>query len=94
VRRAFIASEQRLSILRSLTCDVRNPTMSRLTPKEEQIIALVAEGLKNSEIAAIVGNTEYVVKNYLKTIFDKTGMWTRLELALWYVNGNLIPQYN
>jgi len=47
--------------------------------------------LKNSEIAAIVGNTEYVLKNYLKAIFDKTGMWTRLELALWYVSGNLIP---
>jgi DNA-binding CsgD family transcriptional regulator len=26
-----------------------------------------------------------VVKNYLRTIFDKTGTWTRLELALWYL---------
>jgi DNA-binding NarL/FixJ family response regulator len=59
----------------------------RLTPKEERIIALVAQGLKNSDIAAIVGTTEYVVKNYLKAIFDKTGMWNRLELALWYVKG-------
>jgi len=30
-----------------------------------------------------------VVKNYLRTIFDKTGTWTRLELALWHVrNGD------
>ena len=60
---------------------------SHIAPKEKRIIALVAQGLKNSDIAAIVGTTEYVVKNYLKTIFDKTGMWTRLELALWYVKG-------
>jgi DNA-binding CsgD family transcriptional regulator len=60
---------------------------SHLTPKEKRIIALVAQGLTNSNIAAIVGTTEFVIKNYLKAIFDKTGMWTRLELALWYVKG-------
>lgn len=67
--------------------------MSRhLTPKEERIIALVAEGLNNGDIAAIVGTTEYMIKNYLRRIFDKTGMWTRLELALWYVKQpNLLP---
>ena len=59
-----------------------------LTSKEERIIALVAEGLKNSEIARIIGTTTHVVKNYLKTIFDKTGTWTRLELALWYQKAN------
>jgi DNA-binding CsgD family transcriptional regulator len=59
-----------------------------LTPKEERISALVAEGLKNNEIAKFVGTTAHVVKNYLKTIFDKTGTWTRLELALWYLKTN------
>ena len=59
-----------------------------LTSKEKRIIALVAEGLKNSEIAKIIGTTTHVVKNYLKTIFDKTGTWTRLELALWYQKTN------
>ena len=64
-----------------------NPISRRFTPKEERIIVLVAEGLKNKEIAGIVGTTEGGVKNYLKTIFDKTGMGTRLELALWYIKG-------
>ena len=59
-----------------------------LTPKEERITALVAEGLKNNEIAKFVGTTTHVVKNYLRTIFDKTGTWTRLELALWYLKTN------
>ena len=57
----------------------------RITPREHRVIALVAEGRTNSEIAKIIGTTENVVKNYLRSIFDKTGMWSRLELALWYV---------
>jgi DNA-binding NarL/FixJ family response regulator len=44
----------------------------------------VAQGLKNSEVAAIIGTTEHVVKNYLRVIYDKLGLWNRVELALWY----------
>jgi DNA-binding NarL/FixJ family response regulator len=64
---------------------------NHLSQKEERIIALVAQGLENSDIARIIGTTRDVVKNHLKVIFDKTGMWSRLELALWYLKGNLIP---
>lgn len=56
-----------------------------LSPKQQRIIALVADGLKNKEIAAEVGTTEGVVKNYLKVIYDVVGVWNRTELALWYV---------
>ena len=63
----------------------QNPMSNFITPNEERIIALVAEGLKNSEIARVIGTKQDAVKNCLKTIFDKTGMWSRLELALWYI---------
>ena len=63
------------------------PMPNPLTPKEERIIALVAQGLKNSEIARVIGTKQDAVKNCLKIIFDKTGMWSRLELALWYLKG-------
>ncbi len=56
-----------------------------ITVREKQVIALVAEGCTNSEIAKTIGTTENVVKNYLRTLFDKTGMWSRLELALWFI---------
>jgi DNA-binding NarL/FixJ family response regulator len=59
--------------------------MNQLTPRERKIVKLVAEGLKNREIGPLVGTTELVIKNYLRTIFDKTGMNSRLELALWWV---------
>jgi DNA-binding NarL/FixJ family response regulator len=59
-----------------------------LTPKEERITALVVQGMKNHEISKIIGTTENAIKNCLKIIFDKTGTWTRLELALWYLGTN------
>ncbi len=52
--------------------------------REQQIIELVARGLTNRDIAEEIGTTEYVIKNYLRTIFDKLGLWNRVELALWY----------
>lgn len=56
-----------------------------LTDVEQQIIPLVAEGLKNAEIAVRIGTSQHVVKNYLKRIYDKLGVWNRVELALWFV---------
>jgi two-component system, NarL family, nitrate/nitrite response regulator NarL len=56
----------------------------KLTPTEERVVELAASGLKNKEIAAQIGTTESVVKNYMCRIFDKLGLWSRLELALWH----------
>jgi len=55
----------------------------RLTAKEVQVATLVWEGLTNREIASTIGTTEQVVKNYLRNTFDKLGVWSRLELALY-----------
>ena len=54
-----------------------------LTIKEMQVATLVWEGLTNRQIATIMGTSEQVVKNYLRTTFDKLGVWSRLELALY-----------
>jgi DNA-binding NarL/FixJ family response regulator len=40
--------------------------------------------LKNRDVAEAIGTTEHVVKNYLRVIYDKLGLWNRVELALWY----------
>jgi DNA-binding NarL/FixJ family response regulator len=55
----------------------------QLTMKEVQVATLVWEGLTNREIANSIGTTEQVVKNYLRNTFDKLGVWSRLELALY-----------
>lgn len=55
----------------------------QLTGKETQVATLVWQGLTNREIASVIGTTEQVVKNYLRSTFDKLGVWSRLELALY-----------
>jgi DNA-binding NarL/FixJ family response regulator len=52
--------------------------------REQQVIELVAQGLKNREVADAIGTTEHVIKNYLRVIYDKLGLWNRVELALWH----------
>jgi DNA-binding NarL/FixJ family response regulator len=64
---------------------LRKPHES-LTRKEGQVATLVWEGMTNREIAKLIGTTEQVVKNYLRTTFDKLGVWSRLELALYVAN--------
>jgi DNA-binding CsgD family transcriptional regulator len=59
----------------------------RLTAKEIQVAILVWQGLTNEDIAGVLLTSEQAVKNYLRTAFDKLGVWTRLELAL-YVAGH------
>jgi DNA-binding NarL/FixJ family response regulator len=54
-----------------------------LTAKEIQIAILVWQGLTNREIGKIVGTTEQVIKNHLRSTFDKLGVWSRLELAMY-----------
>jgi DNA-binding NarL/FixJ family response regulator len=63
-----------------------SPRFGNRIPSEREhlVIQLVAEGLKNREVAQAIGTTEHVVKNYLRTIYDKLGLWNRVELALWY----------
>jgi len=60
----------------------RERVTSSLTRRELRIIAAVVRGLKNREIAAEFGTSEQMIKNAMRTIFDKTGVSDRLELAL------------
>ena len=55
----------------------------QLTQKEVLVATLVWQGMTNREIAGVVGTTEQVIKNYLRSTFDKVGVWSRLELALY-----------
>jgi DNA-binding NarL/FixJ family response regulator len=55
----------------------------RLTFKEVQVATLVWKGMTNREIGQALGTTEQVVKNYLRNTFDKLGVWSRLELAMY-----------
>ncbi len=57
-----------------------------LTPREQEIAALVAQGLMNKEIAARLFISDQTVKNHLHNIFEKLGVSDRLELALYFIH--------
>ena len=57
-----------------------------LTPREEQVVALVAEGLSNRDIARELSLSEHTVKEYLFRIFEKLGVSSRVELVLYAFN--------
>jgi DNA-binding NarL/FixJ family response regulator len=63
---------------------------NRLTDKEMLIVSCVAQGMKNKDIAAEIGTTEQVIKNYLRRVYDKLGVSDRLELALYCVHHRLL----
>ena len=60
-----------------------------LTPRELEIVSAVVAGYANREIAEYFKISEDTVKHHLSNIFDKLGVSTRLELALFAVNQGL-----
>ena len=64
----------------------------RLTPKEMRIVALIVQGCKNRELALRLKTTEQVIKNYLRSVYDKTGVSDRLELALFTIHHRVLAQ--
>ena len=57
-----------------------------LTPREEQVVALAAEGLSNRDISRELSLSQHTVKKYLFRIFDKLGVSSRVELVLYAMN--------
>jgi DNA-binding NarL/FixJ family response regulator len=62
---------------------------SPLSAREREIVALVAQGFKNKEMAEKMFISEQTVKNHLHNIFDKLGVSDRLELALYAIHKGL-----
>jgi DNA-binding NarL/FixJ family response regulator len=57
--------------------------MPLLSRREEDVVRLVADGLKNREIAQRLKVKEHSIRNYLYRIFNKLGVSTRVELILY-----------
>lgn len=67
----------------------KNRERSPLSQREREIVALVAQGYKNKEMAEKMFISEQTVKNHLHNIFDKLGVSDRLELALYAIHKGL-----
>lgn len=54
-----------------------------LTKREREVLHWVHQGLKNRDIGEKLGTSEVTIKNYVKNVFDKIGVSSRLEAAMW-----------
>lgn len=61
-----------------------------LTPRELEVVTCIVEGCSNKDIAKQYTISEETVKRHLSNIFDKTGVSTRLELALFAISHKLV----
>lgn len=56
-----------------------DPAFASLSPREREILALMAEGLGNAEIGQRLSISEKTVRNHVSNLFDKLGVWTRAQ---------------
>jgi pimeloyl-ACP methyl ester carboxylesterase/DNA-binding CsgD family transcriptional regulator len=56
-----------------------DPAFRELSPRERMILALIADGLGNAEIAERLSLSEKTVRNHVSKVFDKLGVWSRAQ---------------
>ena len=80
-----------VQVLNDLMEEIKQPPQNtyRLTSRELEVVRLIAQGMTNKDIAKDRAIAEETVKRHLKNIFDKVGVWNRLELALFAINNHL-----
>jgi two-component system, NarL family, nitrate/nitrite response regulator NarL len=89
VIRQFVAADEPPVPAQVPQMQARERERSPLSQREREIVALVAQGFKNKEMAEKMFISEQTVKNHLHNIFDKLGVSDRLELALYAIHNNL-----
>lgn len=78
-------AKRTLSWLRNRAVKQATSNLRRLSPQEERILPLVAQGKTNKEIAVAMTLSEKTVKNYLANMYDKLGITRRSQAAAFYV---------
>ena len=82
----LLAHEPAWTRFRDAVCSFLQPNKTSapspfgaLSARERQVLALIADGLSNSEIAGRLQISEKTVRNHASNVFDKLGVWTRAQ---------------
>jgi len=78
-------TERALSWLRGLGNGPATPGTEQLSAQEERVLALVAQGKTNKEVAVALGLSDKTVKNYLANVFQKLRITRRAQAAAFFV---------
>lgn len=78
---------------KALTASLRAPKSAaeELTPREREVVVLVADGATNRQIASRLGVTERTARTHVSNILTKLGLATRTQAAMWAVHHDLVP---
>lgn len=89
---AVIQDEVLEKLSENLKCEVTNKSkidIKKFTERELDIMKLIAEGLNNKEISKSLYISEGTVKNHITSIFQKTGLTHRTQIAIYYLRGEI-----
>jgi DNA-binding NarL/FixJ family response regulator len=91
----WVGHERIDDLLKSMREIERGPSRdvtpaSRLTPRELSVVRAIVDGASNKDVASAFGLSEQTVKNHVSNIFDKLGVSSRLELALYAVHHRML----
>jgi DNA-binding NarL/FixJ family response regulator len=93
--RAAVAGEMHLdpAAAKALTASLRAPKSAAddLTPRERDVVVLIAEGGTNRQIATRLGVTERTARTHVSNILAKLGLASRTQAAMWAVHHGLVP---
>ena len=56
-----------------------DPVFTALSPRERQVLTLMADGLSNTDIAERLQISDKTVRNHASNLFDKLGVWSRTQ---------------
>ena len=88
---AYLQAEVTRPLLARFAMEVRAPgTDFALSPRELEVISLLAEGLANKQIAARTGIAEATVKGYLRQVYEKLGAADRAQVVAIALRNRLI----
>lgn len=79
------------ALMRQATTSSASTAHNDLTERERDVLALIAQGRSNKEIAAALHLTEGTVKGYVSAILSKLGVADRTQAALYAVKHGLVP---
>ncbi|MGC2153661.1 MAG: LuxR C-terminal-related transcriptional regulator [Terriglobales bacterium] len=93
---AWVSRDQMTLLLEALVSTpkikaVDRKGMNLLTKREAEVVACLAEGMTNREIAERIGLSQHTIKNYLFRIFDKLGVSNRIELLFMTLSPGVAP---
>jgi two-component system NarL family response regulator len=78
------------SVQGELADRLRNPALSPLSAREEEVVRYVALGMRNAEVAKHLCISEQTVKSHLNNIFEKLAVQDRVELTVYAIRTGII----